>query len=475
MACQGVVFKACACSDGTRQVRRNRTCSRLSERGHGSWHLDCRVPDLAGGTRQVRRGGFRSAVAARAARAELLGQSPQRHAAATWTLAQWLRYWLTTRTSIRPTTRRSYTEHCEQYLIPELGQVRLDRLALDQLRAAFTQLGTRTNRYGNPIAAATLHRIRATLRASLNAAVREGLLTDNPARRLELPPARRPHAVVWTAPQVQAWERDGTREPVAVWTVEQLVVFLARAERDRLHALWHLTALRGLRRGEAAGLRWCDLDLTGRVLHIAQQRTEVPGQVLVGPPKSRASRRTVALDRHTVRVLRAHADRQRFERRAAGAEWTDTGYVFTRRDGQPLSPSYLTHRFAQLVADTGLPPVRLHDLRHGAASLAHAAGADLKTVQDQLGHASIVLTADTYTSVLPPAQHSAAAATAALVLAAARRARGVIQHRNQRRRIREMIRTIGALQTTNQQLNPLDPHGKSSSHRRATGKPPLSA
>ena len=113
----------------------------MQEPRHGSWDFDCRVPELAGGSRQVRRGGFRSAATARAARAELLGQPPQLRAAGTWTLAQWLRQWLTTRTSIRPTTRRRYTEHCEQYLIPELGQVRLNRLDLAHLRAAFSRLG----------------------------------------------------------------------------------------------------------------------------------------------------------------------------------------------------------------------------------------------------------------------------------------------------------------------------------------------
>jgi hypothetical protein len=84
----------------------------------------------------------------------------------------------------------------------------------------------------------------------------------------------------------------------------------------------------------------------------------------------------------------------------AGQVWSDTGYVFTTTDGQPLHPDYLTRRFRRLVDASGLPPVRLHDLRHGAASLAHSAGADLKTIQEQLGHTSIVLTADTYTSVL---------------------------------------------------------------------------
>lgn len=95
--------------------------------------------------------------------------------------------------------------------------------------------------------------------------------------------------------------------------------------------------------------------------------------------------------------------------------------MFTTPDGSPLHPDWLTRRFRRLVIISGLPPVRLHDLRHGAASLALAAGADLKTVQALLGHASIALTADTYTSVLPELLADAAEATARLVLAHAAR------------------------------------------------------
>ena len=83
--------------------------------------------------------------------------------------------------------------------------------------------------------------------------------------------------------------------------------------------------------------------------------------------------------------------------------WRESGYVFTRPDGRPYHPNYFTHRLQHLIKRCGLPPVRLHDLRHGAASLAHGAGTDLKTIQDQLGHASVEPTADTYTTVLPTA------------------------------------------------------------------------
>ncbi|MFC6017751.1 tyrosine-type recombinase/integrase [Plantactinospora solaniradicis] len=143
--------------------------------------------------------------------------------------------------------------------------------------------------------------------------------------------------------------------------------------------------------------------------------------IAVGPPKTAASRRAIALDHATVTTLRQHRRRQLAEQAECGADRTDSGYVFTGPDGQPLHPDYLTRRFRRLVTDSGLPPVRLHDLRHGAASLAHSAGADLKTVQEQLGHTSIVLTADTYTSVLLDLHFTVAEATARLVLAAAAR------------------------------------------------------
>jgi hypothetical protein len=90
---------------------------------------------------------------------------------------------------------------------------------------------------------------------------------------------------------------------------------------------------------------------------------------------------------------------QRAELAARGTD--DGGYVFTNVGGRPISPDRLSINFGKLITATGLPPVRLHDLRHGAASLALQAGADLKVVQDQLGHSSIVLTADTYVTVLP--------------------------------------------------------------------------
>jgi Phage integrase family len=136
------------------------------------------------------------------------------------------------------------------------------------------------------------------------------------------------------------------------------------------------------------------------------------------PPKTARSERAVALDRTTVAVLRAHWTAQDAERAALGDGYHDSGYVFTCLNGDPMAPDRLSRTFRRLSDEARLPPVRLHDLRHGAATLALAAGADLKVVQDMLGHSSIVLTADTYTSVLPEVARKAAEDTAALIIAA---------------------------------------------------------
>jgi len=153
----------------------------------------------------------------------------------------------------------SYQHHVDAYLVPHLGRLQLDELSGRHMAAMFRAIVAVDTGRGRPPTPGTLHRIRATLRAALNAAVREGLRTDNPARHVELPGPRRPHAEVWTNQQITAWREQGQRPIVAVWTAQQLAAFLAAVADDRLHAMWWLIALRGLRRGEAAGLRWNDV------------------------------------------------------------------------------------------------------------------------------------------------------------------------------------------------------------------------
>ncbi|MFG1955197.1 tyrosine-type recombinase/integrase [Micromonospora sp. NPDC048830] len=436
MTTPGVIFKRCGCRDTTGR-RLEQRCPRLSHRTHGSWYFHASAPNMLGRSERIRRGGFPTKAAARRARDEWLASTSEERTARSWTVERWLRYWLSTRTKLRPTTLLHYTRDVEQVLIPWLGTLCLADLDARRLRAIFAEIAKTTNRKGLPQSASAMQHLRTTLRAALNLAVREGVIASNPARHIEVTGYRKPHAQVWTEARVQEWHRTGERPAVAVWTVEHLATFLTTVVDDSLFALWWLIALRGLRRGEACGLRWTELDLDHGLLFIVRNRTTAGYQVVEGAPKTSAGARAVALDKRTVKVLREHRRRQieqRARRLAAGKAWHDSGYVFVRSDGTPIHPGYASCRFRLLVHQTNVPPIRLHDLRHGAASLAHEAGADLKTIQDLLGHASIVITADTYTSVLPLAQRRCADATAKLVLTAARRTRDKIRKNGRRNR-----------------------------------------
>ena len=304
------------------------------------------------------------------------------------TVGEWLTHWLATRTRATSTVR-GYASHVRLYLAPYLGTILLPELSASHVQAMFTAIARQHEAEGKSVTPAMLNRIRATLRAALNAAIRQGLICDNPASRAELAVARRPRAVVWTAARVEHWQRTGERPPVAVWTAAQTAEFLHAIGDHRLYAAFHLIALRGLRRGEAAGLRWCGIDLDEAVAVISQQLQQYDGYLTVCPSKTARSARVNALDRTTVAALRGRRRRQRQKQDEYGEGYRDSGYVITSLNGDPMSPDRLTRIFQQLIAEHGLPPIRLHDLRHGAATLALAAGVELKVVQEMLGHSSI--------------------------------------------------------------------------------------
>jgi integrase len=306
-----------------------------------------------------------------------------------------------------------YQGHIRLYLSRLLNGVLLSELHIGHIRDTFRRL------FDEGMTAATARRLFSTLRSALNAAVRERLTRDNPARYLKLPQGRRPFAVVWTRRRVREWRRTGKRPVVAVWTPGQLAQFLEAIAGHPLFAVFQLIALRGLRRGEACGLRWEDLDPEEGLAYVSRQvQADVTGRLAACPLKTESSRRAVALGPVTIASLEAHRKKQDQVFRASGI--TPGGWVFTAPDGGPLSPDYLTRALAALVKATGLPPVRLHDLRHGAATLMLIEGASLKTIADQLGHSSVVLTADTYLSVAVELGLKTAADTARLVLRAGR-------------------------------------------------------
>jgi hypothetical protein len=290
MAGEGSVFRRCGCVDSVTGRQYGTRCPRLASGGrHGSWYVRLELPaGVDGRRRRIRRGGYPSRKAA----LEVLGRLRNPKAGGPGgilTVGDWLAHWLVCRTSPAASTVRGYAAHVRLYLGPYLGEVLLTELTTGQVQAMFTAIIRQHQALGTPVSAATLTRIRATLRAALNAAIRRGLISDNPAARAELPRARRPRAVVWTPYRVGQWRRSGERPPVAVWTTAQTARFLDSVRWHRLYAAYHLIALRGLRRGEAAGLRWCDVDLDGKTAVVTQQLQQYDGKLAICRPRRRTA------------------------------------------------------------------------------------------------------------------------------------------------------------------------------------------
>jgi integrase len=183
---------------------------------------------------------------------------------------------------------------------------------------------------------------------------------------------------------------------------------LAAAEDDRLGALYSVALALGLRQGEALGLSWEDIDFESRRLHVRHGLQRIAGELRLVEPKTRQSRRTIAMPGVVIDALQHHKARQTKERLLAGRRWSDTGLVFTSTIGTPIEVGNLRRSFWKLLDRAGLPRMRFHDLRHSCASLLLVQGVPARVVMETLGHSNISITMDTYTHVLPELQRQAA-------------------------------------------------------------------
>ncbi|MFW6034209.1 MAG: tyrosine-type recombinase/integrase, partial [bacterium] len=244
-----------------------------------------------------------------------------------------------------------------------------------------------------PMSPKTVRNVHIVLRKALADAERLGLVVRNAAAAAKPPVARK---------------RDHT-----TWSAEELARFLRAVEGKRLSAAFVLLATTGMRRGEALGLRWSDVDLEAGRLSIVQTITTVRDKMVITPPKTARSRRLVSLDPETVAALREHRRRQNEERLRAGEAWSNVGdLVFTNEVGETIHPSAFSRLFATRVRLAKLPKIRLHDLRHTYATVALGAGVHPKIVSERLGHATIAVTLDLYSHVTPAIDAEAAALVA---------------------------------------------------------------
>lgn len=392
------VGRVCTCRgpDGKQLGKR---CPELERNGkHGSWYFVVDLPRIGGRRKEMRRRGFPTKKAAEQARESVL----QRLGVAVKvddreSTGDYLLGWLESKQrTLKPTTGHMYAEYVNKTLVPALGSVRLEHLRHEHVQQLVDDLSAAGR------GATTVHRIHATLSSALADGVKRRRLQHNAAQHVILP-------------RVEHRERQ-------VWTAEQAVAFLAHTAADRLGGLFEVLIGTGLRRGEVLALRWKDIDITARALHIDPQRgnlSSIAGRLVFTAPKTTGSSAGVGLSARVVAALTRQAEVQLVERAQWGDAYEDDGLVFARENGTPLRPEYVLRRFHDLSDAAGLPRVRLHDLRHLAATLLLTSGVPLAVASKMLRHSQVGITADLYGHLTREASHAAADGLAAVLDAAA--------------------------------------------------------
>lgn len=359
---------------------------------------------VTGKRRQKWHSGYRTKRDAERGLAELLGNVNRGTYVprSRQTVSEYVEEWLAAiAPTVRPSTHYSYSRNLRLHVVPRIGSaplVAVDAGTLNQLYAALLADG-RKDYAGGGLAPRTVRYIHTILHRAFKDAVRWGRLARNPADAADPPKAG-----------------EASRPESVTWTAVQLRTFLEGARRSRHWTAYLVLATTGLRRGEALGLRWSDLDLDAGRASIRQTVIAVKHTAMLGTPKTAKGRRTVKLDKGTVAALREHRRRQAAERLLMGAGWTDTDLVFCHVDGTMLHSERFTRGFSDAVRRLGLPAIRLHDLRHGWATLALQKGIHPKVVQERLGHANIGITLDTYSHVVAELHEEAAEDVAAMFL-----------------------------------------------------------
>ena len=273
------------------------------------------------------------------------------------TVNQWLDQWLRTgRRTWRPSTYDSYVVAVKvvRAAIGDRRMQQIRRADIEDIVDDMSRTGGHSHRGRSP---RTIGLLIGLLRKAFDEAIIDGIIQTNPARHVKKP--------------------TQTHQEMQTWTADQLRTFLDAARNDDLAGAWALTAM-GLRRGEVLGIRWSDIDFPARQMHVRQARVQTGNVVVTGAPKTARGRRTLPLNDTTIAMLK-------HTRSHTIASLTDR-LVVVDEAGQPLKPEVYSDRFARLAKRAGLPPIRLHDVRHSALSIMLEQGTSVPVVAKIAGH-----------------------------------------------------------------------------------------
>jgi integrase len=297
----------------------------------------------------------------------------------------YLERWLAdaARPSVRPVTFAAYRSVVRARVLPTLGNRKLKQVTPLDLQELYRHLQE------GGLAARSVAQTHRVLHIALAQAVRWQILPRNPADGVAAPRYR--------------------KREFSVLTMDQAAHFLDTTRDHPQHALYVVALTTGMRQCELLGLRWADVDLDAGRLRVcrALQRGNPP---MFTEPKTPRSHRTILLSQRAVAALRSHRTRQLAHRLRVASQWEDYDLVFPNAYGRPQSPRKVLRVFQTALRHTGLPVLRFHDLRHTAATLLLTQGVHPKVVSEMLGHASIALTLDTYSHLVPVLHEQAAGA-----------------------------------------------------------------
>lgn len=305
-------------------------------------------------------------------------------------LSEWLSTWIDDR--IEPSHATGTVQRYRSIVrrvARELGDPRLSDVTQARVAELYRKLMAFDER-GRRITSNTLISYHAVLRQGFAYAVELGLIENNPV----IPPPK-----------------PGRRITPIALSPAQIELLLANCSDLETQVMVGLIVRTGLRRGECLALRWKDIDLVAQTLHVSRslQRFSVKGYVIV-EPKTRQASRSIALSPAMSSLLSDYRATQEARAGADGTEMREDWLVFGKRDDQPRSWYFYWGRFDQARRAAGFPTLRIHDLRHTAASLMMLAGVHPKVMSARLGHSSIQVTLDAYSHVLPQMEADAASA-----------------------------------------------------------------
>lgn len=298
------------------------------------------------------------------------------------TVKEWLEIWLADYMgSVKASTAYLYKRNMEQYIIPFLGEVKLDSLNPHTIQKLYNDLHNPKKEGVKPLSAKTIRNVHGTLHKALQQAVELGYLRTNPTD------ACKPPRVV--------------KKEIHPLDECQIMLFLNAIVGHVHEILFRLALFTGLREGELLGLTWSCIDFKNRTLLVKQQlrkEQKKGGKYYFSPPKNNKSR-ILVLAPSIIDLLKEQQIKQKQMRIDAGELWTENDLVFSNQTGGFLSYRTVYDCFKRVVAKIGVPKTRFHDLRHTYAVISLKQGDDVKTVQENLGHATATFTLEVYAHV----------------------------------------------------------------------------